>query len=215
MREKIKEIFTYIQKQSKNTILVLFLLFILLSFAIKSFDFITKLDLQVSSNLQAILSKFPVSIPIFISDFGYEQYMLIPLIIAGFVLFFWKKFKEILVLILATEVSYLLALFIKNIIQRPRPPFELHLIKETGFSFVSGHSTVGTCFYGLLILFTLKYIKTSWVKYLLIIFFSVIILLVGISRVWLGVHYLTDVLGGFLLGSILVLIVSRITSNTF
>lgn len=198
------------QRINEIAIIIVLLLIVMVTFSVKQFDVVTKLDLSGIHFVQQLLSKFPVSIPVFISNFGYEQYMLIPLLIAGFIMLWGRKFKDFLILMFATEISYLLALIVKNIVQRPRPSVTLWLIKENGFSFVSGHSLVNTCFYGLLILFTLKYIKNPWIKYPLIAIFSLIILSVGLSRVWLGVHYPTDVMGGFLLGLLFILIISRL-----
>lgn len=97
-------------------------------------------------------------------------------------------------LILITIINQLL----KIIIKRPRPS-ELFLITETGYSFPSGHSMVSLSFYGLLIYFIYKYLKNKKLKIFLITILSLIIFLIGISRIYLGVHFVSDVLAGFLL----------------
>lgn len=87
---------------------------------------------------------------------------------------------------------------LKFIIKRPRPS-DLFLVVETGYSFPSGHSMVSLSFYGLLIYFIYKYFKNKKLKIFLITFLSLIIILIGISRVYLGVHFVSDVISGFLL----------------
>ena len=87
---------------------------------------------------------------------------------------------------------------LKFIVKRPRPS-DLFLIVETGYSFPSGHSMVSLSFYGLLIYFIYKYFKNKKLKIFLITFLSLIIILTGISRVYLGVHFVSDVISGFLL----------------
>lgn len=87
---------------------------------------------------------------------------------------------------------------LKFIVKRPRPS-DLFLIVETGYSFPSGHSMVSLSFYGLLIYFIYKYFKNKELKIFLITFLSLIIILIGISRVYLGVHFVSDVISGFLL----------------
>ena len=86
---------------------------------------------------------------------------------------------------------------IKYIIKRPRPPQRLHLVKETNYSFPSGHSMSAMIGYGLLIIevyqSSLKY------KKLIMTLLAMMILLIGLSRIYLGVHYFSDVIGGFLL----------------
>ena len=89
-------------------------------------------------------------------------------------------------------------MLLKNIIQRPRP-IEYRLIDETGYSFPSGHSMVSVAFYGLIIYFMYKSIKISKIKWLLISLLSIVIILIGTSRIYLGVHYTSDVIGGFLI----------------
>lgn len=87
---------------------------------------------------------------------------------------------------------------LKFIVKRPRPS-DLFLIVETGYSFPSGHSMVSLSFYGLLIYFIYKYFKNKKLKIFLITLLSLIIILIGISRVYLGVHFVSDVISGFLL----------------
>lgn len=87
---------------------------------------------------------------------------------------------------------------LKFIVKRPRPS-DLFLIVETGYSFPSGHSMVSLSFYGLLIYFIYKYFKNKKLKIFLITLLSLIIVSIGISRVYLGVHFVSDVISGFLL----------------
>ena len=86
---------------------------------------------------------------------------------------------------------------IKALVKRPRPPQIYHLVKETNYSFPSGHSMSAMIGYGLLIIevyqSSLKY------KKVIEIFLIMMIFLIGLSRIYLGVHYFSDVIGGFLL----------------
>ena len=94
-------------------------------------------------------------------------------------------------------ISVLINVIVKNFLQRPRPVGN-RLIDEWGYSLPSGHSMVSLCFYGLLMYLIYRTIKNKYLKYGLIIFLSLLILCIGISRIYLGVHYTTDVLAGFL-----------------
>lgn len=92
-------------------------------------------------------------------------------------------------------ISTVLNIILKNVVQRPRPN-EFRLITETGYSFPSGHSMVSMAFYGFLIYLIYKLVKIVN-KWTLIISLSIIICTIGISRIYLGVHYASDVLAGF------------------
>lgn len=98
---------------------------------------------------------------------------------------------------------------IKAIVRRPRPNVDV-FIRESNFSFPSGHAMAITCLYGLLI----YYLYKSEIRYrkLLIVICVLIIVLVSLSRVYLGVHYFSGIIGGILLSSSLVLYISDIPS---
>ena len=89
----------------------------------------------------------------------------------------------------------------KHIIRRARPE-GIALIEETGFSFPSGHSMVGFAFYGFIIYLIYKSNLKKQIKILLITLLSLLIFNIGLSRIYLGVHYVTDVLTGYMLGLI-------------
>lgn len=105
-----------------------------------------------------------------------------------------------------------LNLLLKNIVERPRP-IGYRLIDETGYSFPSGHSMISAAFYGLIIYFIWKNVKNTKLKYISCILLSLVILLIGISRIYLGVHYASDVIGGFSI-SIAYLIIFTTTFKT-
>lgn len=87
---------------------------------------------------------------------------------------------------------------LKFVIQRPRPT-QYRIVDASGYSFPSGHSMVSMAFYGFLIYLIYRYLKNKYLKTILILILSVVIVLIGISRIYLGVHYTSDVCAGFLL----------------
>ena len=96
---------------------------------------------------------------------------------------------------------------LKYIIQRPRPPLEERLISQSGYSYPSGHSMMAMCLYGVLIYLINTKLKSRKHKIILTIVLSIIILLIGVSRIYVRVHYPSDVLGAYLL-TILILIIN-------
>lgn len=86
----------------------------------------------------------------------------------------------------------------KFIVQRPRPE-GFRLIAESGYSFPSGHSMVAMAFYGLLAWMAWHYERDPFVRRMSVAGFGIIVALIGFSRVYLGVHYASDVIAGFCL----------------
>lgn len=101
---------------------------------------------------------------------------------------------------------------LKVIFQRERP-IGYRLIEMTGYSFPSGHAMVSMAFYGLLIYIIKRLVKNKKLKILLITLNAIIIILVGISRVYLGVHYLSDIITGYSISIIYLLIVTKILNR--
>ncbi len=136
-----------------------------------------------------------------------------PLTIIIFCLLFlipliWQE-KRGLYIILLTIVSTLINLIVKNIIQRNRPLI-LRLIEETGFSFPSGHAMGSICFYGGIIYLIKNSEMNKNIKLLIMMLLSFVILSIGISRIYLGVHYASDIVGGFILGFIVLQVINKI-----
>ena len=86
---------------------------------------------------------------------------------------------------------------LKFILQRPRPT-EFRIINEIGDSFPSGHSMISMAFYGFIIYLIYRNVKNKYLKLFLISILSLLIVVIGISRIYLGVHYTSDVCAGFL-----------------
>ena len=103
-------------------------------------------------------------------------------------------------------------LLIKNIIARDRPT-GINIIEENGYSFPSGHAAISTVVYGYLIYLIYNYVSNKKLKYVLISILSIIILVVGLTRIYLGVHYTSDVLGGYLLGISYLIMFTYVTRN--
>lgn len=89
---------------------------------------------------------------------------------------------------------------IKIMVQRPRPDVSYHLIEQGGYSFPSGHSITSLAVFGMLVYLIQIHVTDRKRANILTVFCSVPMIFIGISRVYLGVHYPSDVLGGWLLG---------------
>lgn len=105
-----------------------------------------------------------------------------------------KKYKYVIPINLG--VIAFLNIILKNFFERPRPD-NFRIIEETGFSFPSGHSMASMAFYGYLIYLIFTNVKNKKWRNILCSFLAVLVFLIGISRIYLGVHYTSDVIAGF------------------
>ncbi len=109
----------------------------------------------------------------------------------------WRISLQItLVLLLASGLNVVL----KNIIERQRPPEIDHLVFADFYSFPSGHAMSAIAFYGFIIYLSIILIKKAWLKYSIVCLCVVMTFLIGVSRVYLGVHYPSDILAGYFAG---------------
>ena len=205
MKEKIKE---FIVKNLKWIILFI----CLIEFLVLAEDVFNKEIMNGDIIGYKIISTFLIfdfTIPIakFITNFGGAIF----LIVVTIVLFILIKNKKIrLSIFLNLVIITILNQLLKRILQRPRPT-EYRIIEETGYSFPSGHSMISMAFYGYLIYLIYKYVKNKYIKWISITLLSILICAIGISRIYLGVHYTSDVLGGFLISiSYLIIYISAV-----
>ena len=154
-----------------------------------------------------LISDFATPIAKFITNFGGAIFLIILTIVV------LKNKKVGLSICINLVVVTILNQLLKRLLQRPRPT-EFRIIEETGYSFPSGHSMVSMAFYGYLIYLIYRFVKNKYLKWISIVLLSLLICLIGISRIYLGVHYTSDVLGGFLI-SISYLVIYISASNKF
>ena len=193
-----------------NYLIVSLVVFAILTVFVLYLPGLNKFDANLLHSIRLVLSPYPISFAQFVTEFGRSYQMLWPQIAAGSVLISHKKYVKTFLLVFFTQATYVITIFIKNFICRERP------CVYPEFSFPSGHSSTTMCFYGILIYLVCYYVKTDFWRYFLITVFGIWILLVGITRLWLGVHYPTDVVAGMFLGFMMVnlfIITSKLLSK--
>ena len=195
MREKITKVKDFSIKNKKWIILFILLIMILAIVEDVFEKEIMKLDIIGYGIVSSLIDPSVTPIAIVITNLGGAIVICTLTII---LLLLVKNKKISFCILLNLIITTLLNLFLKNIIQRPRP-VEFRLISETGYSFPSGHSMISMAFYGFLIYLIYKYFKNRKLKIILITFLSILIIAIGISRIYLGVHYTSDVIAGFMI----------------
>ena len=197
----------------KKTLLLL-AIFIIFSIIVETCPIIDLWDKAFILHLQGVLKNLPLWIPLLPDCKLYSIMIALPLIVGSILFFKKKEYKSIVFLCSIPLVTFLLNCIIKPLVHRPRPPFEMQLaIQPHSFSYVSSHSLVTMCLWGMVIYFIHKYCKNKVWLFVGIILSIIWILLVGISRIWLGVHNLTDVIGAYLLGLFLLSIYIKLFSK--
>ncbi len=136
------------------------------------------------------------TIMVFITGFSNAK-LLVILSLITLIALIWKR-KEPLYIVGTLSFAVVLNQILKYLIRRPRPS-HLRLITESGFSYPSGHAMASTAFYGAMVLLLLNSSINKKVKYLLSTTLIILIILIGISRIYLGVHYPSDIIGGWLI----------------
>lgn len=113
-----------------------------------------------------------------------------------------KTFWPLVVLLATAACSVLTTVLLKNALERPRPPYE-HAIPpyETSGSFPSGHTLNSTTLCLVLIYLVLRWATATWVRRVLVIVAILYPLLMAFSRVYMGAHWVTDVVAGWLIGA--------------
>lgn len=121
----------------------------------------------------------------------------------GLWLLYKRDWKRLIMFGLLMVVTVLIAPPLKELIARARPPLPLDSLYGSRDSYPSGHTFLGTVFYTMLAYLTGVYARRTWLKIAGIGLSIAIILLIGFSRVYLEMHYLTDVFGGWTAGALL------------
>lgn len=177
--------------KKKYLFLIPLFLFIM-DYLLIHFQIIQSLDWMIYHLVQNLRCDFMTSFFKLCSTLGSTKFYIILVI----VLMIFKDKKEILVgihLLIGQGLNRL----IKAVIKRPRPPQSFHLVQETNYSFPSGHSMSAMMGYGLLIIEV--YQSSLRYKKVFLIILGLMIFLIGLSRIYLGVHYFSDVIGGYLI----------------
>jgi len=170
------------------------------------------IDLKITLGLQSINTPLFGELMTIVSWAGFQPQstiitVLIVLVIYGFGLH-WEALMALMAAIFSSAINVL----VKDLIQRPRPANPLVRVLETltSYSFPSGHVMFYTCFFGFIWFLAFSLLKPSLKRSLLLAFFGGLVLLVGVSRIYLGEHWASDVLGAYLLASLTLVIIIQV-----
>ncbi len=167
----------------------------------KQYHWLLPFDARVSDIFFAARSEWLTPIMQGVTHLGDVWFVAAALASVIFFLFFLGKRQEGIAAGIAVFVAYVSSFVFKDTLARPRP--EGHeLIVQGGFSFPSGHAIVALAFYGILVYFLCKHLPRKSHKALVVVCGGLVIGGIGVSRVYLGVHWPSDILGGYVLGGV-------------
>ena len=124
----------------------------------------------------------------------------------------WRQRRREALALLVIPAAMLFNVGMKNVFQRLRPALDEPLVHLATFSFPSGHAVASTVFYGTLCGIALAHLRSRGARAAAIAAAVAMVLLVTFSRVYLGAHYLTDVLAGVAMGAAWLLLARRALS---
>jgi undecaprenyl-diphosphatase len=133
-----------------------------------------------------------------------------------YILWVYRAKREILFFSFALVIGEIMSFITKHFVGRQRPEDGYSLIIEDGYSFPSGHATLSMIFFGLIAFGLFIFLKRRWSKLLVLFTTFIAVFLIGISRLYLGVHWSSDVLAGWNIGAVVVLMAAALYSeNSF
>ena len=132
-----------------------------------------------------------------ITDLGSIYLVVMVAVMVGVILLISKNWWSLLSLFLAIGIGQAVLNILKVVFQRPRPKTEMYVFS---YSFPSGHVSSATVIYGFCIYLTFRFINNATAKWIVATLLALLIHLIGFSRVYLGVHWLSDVLAGYVTG---------------
>ncbi|KXG45047.1 phospholipid phosphatase [Tepidibacillus decaturensis] len=185
------------QKTGRKIGFLLLLSFGLIA-AFVSFNKIQWFDLPIIIWVQSLENSYLTEVMKFFTWIGSTKIVIAIIIITSIILYVLLKHRiELVFFVIVMIGSTALNNLLKVIFHRERPTIH-RIIEETGYSFPSGHSMAAFTLYAMISFLLWKHLRSRFGRGLMILFATVMILLIGISRIYLGVHFPSDVLGGYL-----------------
>ena len=167
-------------------------------------DPIIAADIRIANLFFVFRTDVLTNIFTWITLLGKSQVILVFIFISVAVLWLWQKKYCFLPLFIAVTGSEAFTYLGKLAFHRPRP--EMAVYAEHSFSFPSGHATIAVAFYGFVGYLLMRF-SQSWNRKVNIFFTTILIIIaIGFSRVYLGVHYVSDVWSGYLFGAMWLII---------
>lgn len=160
------------------------------------------MELQILNNIAQIRTENLTILFKIITNLGDAVAAIVVLFLALLFFIKIKKINSAILVAASLAFSQIIAHLLKYTFQRIRPPNEIAVYQEFGYSMPSAHTVLAAAFYSMIMIQLLKLIKNKIIKILVTIVFLLIIIAIAYSRLYLGVHWPSDILVGFAIGLI-------------
>ena len=211
-KESYPRVFSFLRTRFDTTafsglplsILALSFIYVLILFAGIVEDLITSdpiiaADLRIAHLFYSLRSDGLTELFTWITLLGKSEVVVVLVFISAAILWIWRKTYQIFPLMIAVAGSTAFTHLGKMAFRRPRP--EVAMYVENSFSFPSGHATIAVALYGFFAYLLIRSAR-SWNASVHICFVTMLLIIaIGLSRIYLGVHYLSDVWSGYLVGA--------------
>jgi membrane-associated phospholipid phosphatase len=187
----------------QGTLILIASTFAVLTFIVKTMPLFA-IDVQITRSIQLIKIPSFAFLMNWISWAGYGPQNFIIVLVIVLVIYSFGLHWEAIMAVIAAVFSGAVNFLVKDLVQRPRPaPNAVSVFARlNSYSFPSGHVMFYLGFFGFIGFLAFTMLKPSYKRSLLLSFISVPIVLIGVSRIYLGEHWASDVLGAYLLGSL-------------
>ncbi|HSX39883.1 MAG TPA: phosphatase PAP2 family protein [Candidatus Saccharimonadales bacterium] len=197
---------TFFQRISvvQDFLIILIGVFIVLAFLARNFPYFS-FDLVITRSIQQIT--FP-GFDVFmftLTNLGNPVAAAISILLISFILLLIKRYSAVVVMLISSCGVSLIGLLVKELVARPRP--NALLIHQIGIfvkndSFPSGHVLHFIGLFGFLFIFLFTKFKKSFLRNSLLLILAILLIGIGISRIYIGAHWFSDVLGSYLIGTV-------------
>jgi len=193
MRKKIKEIY---EKYNMAIMLIFIIIFFIMALLLET-NVVSSIDNFIYKYVSLLISSNMTTFFRIITSFG-SFYAITSICLLSLIILKSKRNSRLITANAVTIV--IISTILKYIFLRERP-IDINIITEFGYSFPSNHASVSAAFYGFLAYLAYKEMDNVKKRNIIIIGFGLLVFLIGLSRIYLGVHYASDVLAGYSLSA--------------
>ncbi len=161
------------------------------------YDTLVTVDHWITGHISSIRSPLADRAMVVVTQFGGRNVLPLGTVAVMGLSLAMKRYVLAAGFLIANAGGYLLVVILKMTIQRERPFTEYTHLEVAGFSYPSGHAMMAVIFYGMLAYFLIRAVQSRMMRVFIVCIAALVITMIGFSRIYLGVHYISDVAAGF------------------